>query len=363
MYHSLTSGFQWSSSSIVQIDTIRVNAALIYWVLAIEIMNETDASSDRIAHLEAGLRRWEKQTSAFKDRVLLLHDDARRPVLVFSDYEPGTDAVRLRLWAAIKAELESALGAEMNIGVGDAATSVAALPRAFQEAKQSAERMFYADAPGVYAFYPYAAAATNLVDPFEEAKVVEAVKLGKHGEAADLIVNAFERIKRSGGDKTALLAACNRLLGQLDPAERATETFETVSRLRDWMLERLASVSIALNKARKSPDDQLIDKIVAYCANRMGEDITLQQVAEFAGYNKAYFSSFFKKKVGESFWDYLTGVRMAKAKELLETTTLAAHEIGKLVGYHNPSHFGKMFKQAVGRTPAEYKNNMTGIVR
>lgn len=85
-------------------------------------------------------------------------------------------------------------------------------------------------------------------------------------------------------------------------------------------------------------------------------DITLQRVAEEVNMGVCYFSSVFKKETGDSFINYLTAIRIEKAKELFETTDLKTYEISYKVGYNTPTYFSTLFKKITGVSPSEFRN-------
>ena len=68
-----------------------------------------------------------------------------------------------------------------------------------------------------------------------------------------------------------------------------------------------------------------------------------------------YFSKIFKEATGENFIEYLTNLRIEKAKELLDNTEMSMKEICLEVGYSNPNYFSRIFKKSVGVSPTEYK--------
>ena len=68
-----------------------------------------------------------------------------------------------------------------------------------------------------------------------------------------------------------------------------------------------------------------------------------------------YFSKLFKEATGENFIEYLTNIRIDKAKELLEKSDLSMKEICAMCGYSDPNYFSRTFKKNVGLTPTEYK--------
>ena len=88
----------------------------------------------------------------------------------------------------------------------------------------------------------------------------------------------------------------------------------------------------------------------------MSEIISLNLVASSVNISPSYFSSLFSQEVGSTFVEYLTGVRMEKAKELLLNPDIPDGTVALKVGYGNYSYFSKLFKDVVGCTPNEYRN-------
>lgn len=102
-----------------------------------------------------------------------------------------------------------------------------------------------------------------------------------------------------------------------------------------------------------------INEAKAYIeANYNSPDITLQKVAETVNMGVCYFSSIFKKETGDAFISYLTDIRIAKAKELFETTDLKTYEVSYQIGYNTPTYFSTLFKKITGMSPSDYKNNL-----
>ena len=87
----------------------------------------------------------------------------------------------------------------------------------------------------------------------------------------------------------------------------------------------------------------------------MSEEISLNTVAMRVSMSPSYFSSIFSKEVGKTFVEYLTEVRMNKAKELLMCSAMKTSEIGYEVGYRDPHYFSYIFKKTQGCSPKEYR--------
>lgn len=85
-------------------------------------------------------------------------------------------------------------------------------------------------------------------------------------------------------------------------------------------------------------------------------NLTAELVAEYGGFSKAYLSRLFKARTQLTYIEYLTHVRMNKAKELLRSTDLSIREIVGLVGYVDDSSFRRKFKALYGTSAMEYRN-------
>lgn len=133
------------------------------------------------------------------------------------------------------------------------------------------------------------------------------------------------------------------------------EAFKKVKRLLDGIE---MSKPVPQQENRKLFQDPTIIKVVQYIDEKFSEKITLDDVSKIAYMNPTYFSTFFKRKTGESFKDYIVSVRMKKAKELAIETDLKGHFISEMVGYDDPRYFSKLFKEAFGKTIAELRKEM-----
>lgn len=96
-------------------------------------------------------------------------------------------------------------------------------------------------------------------------------------------------------------------------------------------------------------------KIKQYLEEHYKENLSLESMAEMFNMNPYYFSSYFKKNIGENFKTYLTEIRMEHAKMLLTATDMKAYQIALEVGYKNVRQFNENFKQKYGVSPGEFR--------
>ncbi|TBL79553.1 response regulator transcription factor [Paenibacillus thalictri] len=99
----------------------------------------------------------------------------------------------------------------------------------------------------------------------------------------------------------------------------------------------------------------LIRKVKEYVAARPDGDLRLQVLAEHVHLHPSYLSQLFKAETGYNFSDFVTEVRLERAKHLLRTTGLKVYDIARLSGYQSPKHFMLVFKQQTGLTPGMYR--------
>lgn len=92
-----------------------------------------------------------------------------------------------------------------------------------------------------------------------------------------------------------------------------------------------------------------------YIQNNYMKHVSLEDVSSMAGFSSAYFSSMFKKECGQNFVEYISEIRMNKAKELLKNTNLSISLICEKVGYSDIKHFTQGFKKYTGLKPNEFR--------
>jgi two-component system response regulator YesN len=110
-----------------------------------------------------------------------------------------------------------------------------------------------------------------------------------------------------------------------------------------------------LYKVKYQKAKNSIQEIEAFIRENYEKDITLQEIAERFYLSREYISRRFKQEYNETITNYLTKIRIEKAKELLENPHFKIYEISFKVGYQNEKYFSKVFKKSVGLTPNEYR--------
>lgn len=120
-------------------------------------------------------------------------------------------------------------------------------------------------------------------------------------------------------------------------------------------------VELAIRRIREEREHHtwtVLDRALTYIHEKLQEDISLEDVAELVHLNPHYFSKVFKQQTGETFIDYVTRLRIERAKELISEGHLSLKEVCYLVGYKDPNYFSRVFKKVTGVTPTEYRTGL-----
>lgn len=123
-------------------------------------------------------------------------------------------------------------------------------------------------------------------------------------------------------------------------------------------LERLFEEAMKLRDSHSLKKySALLEEAKAFIQeNYQKEEMSLQTVAAKVNISPSYFSAIFSSEMGQTFIEYLTSVRLDRAKELLMCSSMRTAEIGYEVGYKDSHYFSYIFKKVVGCSPKEYKN-------
>jgi two-component system response regulator YesN len=100
--------------------------------------------------------------------------------------------------------------------------------------------------------------------------------------------------------------------------------------------------------------NHIVKAMQEYLETHYADDISLEDMAEHVNISPQYFSKLIKKTTGFNFIDWLSMLRVKKAKELLTNSNLTVKEVCFMVGYKDPNYFSRIFKKRIGITPSEY---------
>lgn len=133
------------------------------------------------------------------------------------------------------------------------------------------------------------------------------------------------------------------------------ETFADVASCRRFLREKLESLRACIHKFMPVEKETVVGRVCLHMLEHPEDEISLKAMAGQFYINRSYLSNTFHKKTGYYFNEYLTMIRMERARYLLETEDLKIYEIYPRLGYHDQEYFGRLFKKIVGVSPAAFR--------
>ena len=139
--------------------------------------------------------------------------------------------------------------------------------------------------------------------------------------------------------------------------ELVEETMHTEGEEGFRLLSELLKKAIAFrNRNRAGYGDPTISRARAYLSEHYADpNLMLQDVAGEVHLSQSHFSTVFAQETGLTFTQYLTALRIGKAKELLEATEMRSSQIAQEVGYNDSHYFSYLFKKTTGMTPSDFR--------
>lgn len=313
------------------------------------------------------------------DKGSVFNDMDNRPIVILY----GDDSKDRRLALARAALLETArnyltqaLHNTWSIGIGRTVSHFGDIAQSYQDALEALSYRLIYGGDRIYDSRDFTQPKTTFYYPSEDIHDLNSrLKLEDPAIVEQASVEFFRKLRQqsnlSAENARIVLndlinEACRTALEILaddtvDPAELYSiqgkvAQAETLQEIEPLVTLFLVDICNRIRKQQAGHNHSLIFKarriIEKSYAN---EDLGLNEVAEQVAVSSCYLSILFKRETDETFTEYLTRVRMEKAKELLRTTDLKAYQIAAQVGYNDPHYFSLCFKKYTGMNPTQYK--------
>ena len=107
----------------------------------------------------------------------------------------------------------------------------------------------------------------------------------------------------------------------------------------------------------KVPFQEALQTVIDHVNTHYHQSITSVEMAKLTGLSTHYFSTYFKNHTGLTFCDYINRVRLFRALDLMETTTLSLKEIAFMVGFSSQAYFTRMFTRFFSVSPMQHRKN------
>jgi two-component system response regulator YesN len=208
-------------------------------------------------------------------------------------------------------------------------------------------------------------------------RIESAVEMGKEQLYRDLIAELYQRLPNRFSIYVQVYYAIAVILlnkwNKLHRFSQANDGYDesVVDKLlnvnghksKELAFQYLSESGAAIIQLGKNVQDdrteRIIQKLNRYIAEHLDKDLSLAVLAEAVYLNPSYLSNMYKIHTGRNISEYITEMRLEKAKFLLAETQAKVQEIGSAIGFETAGYFTRFFKKHVGVTPQEFRSRLT----
>lgn len=133
---------------------------------------------------------------------------------------------------------------------------------------------------------------------------------------------------------------------------------ENLEEIRSWFLEKMTAVTESIHNKKEEQSVSVVSKAKIFIRENYCSEISLDDVSKEMNISPYYFSKLFKEEEGVNFIEYLTSLRINRAKEMLGDKRKSVKEISISCGYADPNYFSRIFKKQTDMTPREYRESL-----
>ncbi|TDL73615.1 AraC family transcriptional regulator [Rhodococcus qingshengii] len=259
--------------------------------------------------------------------------------------------------------------------ISKATENVKGIPHIFEEVKQGTSYRNYKNHNQVINLQEVNKedAVNQIFYPFDiEKEIIQAIRMGQIEEIERLIYEFLNELAEKGINEINIQPGIVQLFctiqheiihSGIHPYElfQGKNMFDELSQIQEpkmivrWFTTKIISPFIQILEGRIDFElKQIVDQVIIDINDHYMLDISLESYADKVGTNPYTLSKYFKKIMGINFIDYITQLRIDKAKELLLKTDMKINDISEQVGYRQ-SYFNRIFKKQVGVPPSQYR--------
>jgi YesN/AraC family two-component response regulator len=146
------------------------------------------------------------------------------------------------------------------------------------------------------------------------------------------------------------------LVLELDSKQKDNEAM--VQLLLSQLLIRIGRLAGEAEASQKPQADIYINQATSYIHHHYDCEIQVKDIASAVNLHPGYLQRIFKASMGCTLVEYLTRLRIEKAKMLLTQTDIPVIEISQNVGFNNRQHFSSIFKKITSQSPGQYRKSV-----
>ncbi|MGM0882100.1 MAG: response regulator transcription factor [Bacillota bacterium] len=290
----------------------------------------------------------------------------------------GYDEVR-GMMSSIQRAVKQSLKLSMSFMIGDSCTTPEQIKASIAGIRANAIGRFYRSYGSITRSVPASAGEGDMFDSFNQAsEQLRELLLGRDGGGVRAtVMNWLAKAEQERyppemvKDWILKLLLDAKLKVQsilyfrsaqwVDVNHSELLEIDSHAELTEWLIGHCLSAITAADQTGGQSRRTEVAEACQFVSLHLDRKISLEEVAEQLFMNPSYFSRLFKKETGETFIEYVTRMKMHRAKELLDQTDAPVGKICGTLGYDNQSYFIKLFKSFSGVTPVEYRSQQKWV--
>lgn len=310
----------------------------------------------------------------FKQYSVIKYSDLSVGMLVIYPKEYSVEKDLQRFAAEVTEAVNTILKMYVTITISEKTDSVKKIPYIFEDVKTGKRFRIYENSNQIIELQKYKHHGnSDFHYPFViEKEIIQAIRMGQVEEIGALINKFTQEFISKGISEIYLQQAMIQLYSSIQheilhsgihPLElfNGKNMLDELAQIRDperiinWFTTEVIGPYIEKLEGRMNMELKcIVEKVVITIQERYMEDISLESCADNVGTNPYTLSKAFKQIIGINFIDYLTELRIEKAKDLLIHSDIKINDIAESVGYRH-SYFNRIFKKQIGIPPSQYR--------
>lgn len=298
-------------------------------------------------------------------------------LLVMGDNSSDLEERAYGLAQSARYDVERSAGIKLLVAIGAEVGNLQAIPQSLSDARKIMEKLRASKAKNdprrIMGAQDVSQEELTLPD-MDAAPLSEQLKYATSADA-DAILNRYVASMGDSAAQSVMMAnyffveivlAASRIVRDCQgvPQEVIPEAFHAQNSMLT-VEEALPLCRDMLTRALRYRDEQgsarygsVIRKAQAFIAEHYSDsNVTLHDVASHVALSNNHFCTVFSQEMGVTFTEYLTSVRISRAKELLNTTAMRTSDIAYAVGYNDPHYFSYLFKKNTGVSPRDFRKD------
>lgn len=346
-------------------------------VMVIEIDDFAEKSADwliqEIELMRFTLQNILEESLSSVTRGIIFRETVNRFVCLFN---PAPGCENETLAELFRANVQKYSKFTISIGLGNTVRQLSAISHAYREAIQAVSYHFYAGGNAVFAY-------ENIQTRGERAQSLQidrdhelfySFRAGNKEKTLQLLDRMFADVSAGNrlpspeilaGDFLELAYMLLRVLreklsdAELEPIERQIRAHRaggagSLQLLRQLLETVCAEGCQLIERQRTTESEAVINATMQYVRDNLDKDVSMHNCARLAHLSPSYFSNLFKKVTGQTFSQFVAGVKIERAKQLL-LEGVQVQVIASDLGYEDRRYFSEIFKKTTGMTPTEFK--------